>query len=250
MDAVTSAKRTLVIANRILAHYDVLDAYGHVSVRHPHDPSRYLLSRSLSPASVTEDDIIEFHLDGRPVDADEKRPLYLERFIHGGVFEARPEVNSVLHSHAEDVLPFSITKQPMLPVIHTAGNMGGTIPVWDIADKFGSNTNLLVSNMEQGRDLARCLDCNRIALMRTHGFVSTGVSIPDLVRLAVYIPRNARVQMAAMRMCSPGEGMANIRVLSPGEIAARVGLDPDTPAMRRGWDYWAREVGCEHLLSE
>ena len=249
MDAITAAKRNVVIANRILAHYNVLDAYGHVSARHPNDPSRYFLSRSLSPASVTEDDIIEFHLDGRPV-GQEKRPLYLERFIHGAVYEKRPDIFAVLHSHAEDVLPFTISKQPMLPVVHTAGNMGRTIPVWDIADKFGDNTDLLVANMDHGRDLARCLDCNRIALMRTHGFVATGVSIPDLVRLSVYIPRNARVQMAAMRMCVAGEGMADIRILSPGEVEARVKLDPDSPAMRRGWDYWAREVGCADLLSE
>ena len=108
VDAITRVKRDVVIANRILARNDVLDAYGHVAMRHPLDSQRYFLARSLSPAIVEEEDIVEFHLDGTPVDPNEKRPLYLERFIHGGVFEKRPEVKASLHSHAEDVLPFSI----------------------------------------------------------------------------------------------------------------------------------------------
>jgi len=242
MDAIARVKRDVVIANRILAQQGVLDAYGHVSIRHPGDPNRYFLARSLSPAIVEEADILEFHLDGAPVDASEKRPLYLERFIHGAVYEKRPDVMSVLHSHADDLLPFSISKTTRLrPVIHNVGDMGGTVPVWDIADKFGDETTLLVTDMAQARDLAGCLACNRLALMRAHGFVCVGRSINDLVRLAVYIPRNARVMMAAMRM---GDFIS----LSAGEIAARSGLDPESPALKRGWEFWAREAGVGHLL--
>ena len=249
MDIVKTAIRDVVIANRILAYEHVLDAYGHVSMRHPLDPKRYLLARSLSPGIVTEADIIEFHLDGTPVSPDEKRPLYLERFIHGGVYEKRPDVMAVIHSHAEDVLPFTISRRKLRPVLHAVGNMGSTVPVWDIAEKFGDRTTLLVTNMEQGRDLAGCLDCNRVALMRGHGFVCTGVTIQDLVRLAVYIPKNARVQMAAMRMCL-GDDENEIRALSQGEIEARLALDPKSPAMLRGWEYWAQEAGCGDLLGE
>lgn len=241
MDAVTRVKRDLVIANRILAMNDVLDAYGHVAMRHPTDPKRYFCARSLSPAIVEEDDIVEYHLDGTPV-GDEKRPLYLERYIHGGVFEKRPDIQASLHSHAEDVLPFSISKTTKLrAVIHTIGEIGDGVPTWDIRDKFGDGTTLLVTNMAQGRDLATCLDCNRMALMRGHGFVAVGRTINDLVRMAVYIPRNARVQMNAMRM---GDYVA----LSPGEIAARQALDPEAPAMKRGWEFWAKEAGVGHLL--
>jgi HCOMODA/2-hydroxy-3-carboxy-muconic semialdehyde decarboxylase len=242
MDAIERTIRDVVIANRILALNKVLDAYGHVSIRHPERPDRYFLSRSLSPALVDVGDVIEFHLDGTPVDPNEKRPLYLERFIHGGVYEKRPDVKAALHSHADDLLPFSISKTTRLrPVIHAAGDMGDTVPVWDIADKFGDETTLLVTNMAQGRDLAGCLGCYRLALMRGHGFVCVGFSINDLVRLSVYIPRNARTQLAAMQL---GE----YKALSRGEIEARLKLDPDSPAMRRGWDYWAREAGCGHLL--
>ena len=241
MDAIIRVKRDLVIANRILAKNDVLDAYGHVAMRHPLDPSRYFCARSLSPAIVEEDDIVEYHLDGTPVH-DEKRPLYLERYIHGGVFEMRPEIKASLHSHAEDVLPFSISKTTKLrAVIHTIGEIGDGVPTWDIRDKFGDATTMLVTNMAQGRDLATCLDCNRMALMRGHGFVAVGRTINDLVRMAVYIPRNARVLMNAMRL---GEYIA----LSPGEIAARAALDPEAPAMKRGWEFWAKEAGVGHLL--
>ena len=244
MDALTRVKRDVVIANRILAKNDVLDAYGHVSMRHPLDPTKYLLARSLSPAIVEEDDIIAFHLDGTPVDPDEKRPLYLERYIHGAAYEARPDVMAVLHSHAEDVLPCSISKKVRLrPVIHNVGDMGAEVPVWDIADKFGDETTLLVTNMAQGRDLAVCLDCNRLALMRGHGFVCVGRSINDLVRLSVFIPRNARVMMNAMRM---GEFIS----LSRGEVEARLKLDTESPALKRGWEFWAREAGVGHLLEE
>ena len=243
MDAVTRTKRDLVIANRILAQQDVLDAYGHVALRHPLDPKRFFCARSLSPAIVEEGDIVEFHLDGSPV-GDEKRPLYLERFIHGGDFEKRPEVMASLHSHAEDLLPFSISKTTRLrAVIHTIGEIGDNVPTWDIRDKFGDGTTLLVTDMAQGRDLATCLDCNRMALMRGHGFVAVGRTINDLVRMSVYIPRNARVLMNAMRL---GDYIA----LSPGEIAARASLDPEAPALKRGWEFWAKEAGVGHLLGD
>jgi HCOMODA/2-hydroxy-3-carboxy-muconic semialdehyde decarboxylase len=242
VNAIERTIRDVVIANRILAQHNVLDAYGHVSMRHPERHDRYFLARSISPAIAEVEDIIEFNLDGTPVDPGERRGLYVERFIHGGVYEKRPDAKAALHSHADDLLPFSISRKIRLrPVIHNAGDMGHDVPVWDIADKFGDETTLLVTNMEQGRDLAHCLDRNRLALMRGHGFVCVGRTINDLVRLAVHIPRNARVQLAAMQM---GE----YKALSRGEVEARLKLDPEAAAMKRGWEYWARQAGCEDLL--
>jgi HCOMODA/2-hydroxy-3-carboxy-muconic semialdehyde decarboxylase len=142
------AARDVVIANRILANEGVVDAYGHVSVRHPGDPTRFLLSRSLAPALVERSDVIEFDLEGKAVGGD-ARPPYLERFIHGAIYEARPEVQAVVHAHAEAVLPFTISTTPLRPVVHMASFIGARIPVWDIRDSFG-DTNLLVVNMAQG----------------------------------------------------------------------------------------------------
>jgi HCOMODA/2-hydroxy-3-carboxy-muconic semialdehyde decarboxylase len=242
MNDLDRALADLVIANRILSHENVVDAYGHVSVRHPDDPKRYLLARSLSPEMVQQADIMEFALDGTPLGGDGRQP-YLERFIHGAVYEARPEVIAVVHAHAEDVLPFGITDAPLRPVIHSGSFMGAEVPVWDIRDKFG-DTNLLVTNMPQGRDLAVRLGGNNVALMRGHGFVAAARSLIEVVRMSVYVPRNARVQMAAMRLGA-------VKPLSRGEIDARnAGYKPHSPETWRAWEYWATRAGCRELLEK
>ena len=244
MSNVKTLINDLVIANRILANEDVVDAYGHVSVRHPDDPSRFFLARSLAPEFITPDDIMEFTLDGEPVKKGGPAP-YLERFIHGGILEARPEVMAVVHAHAEDILPFGIADgTPLRPVIHSGSFIGADVPVWDIADNFG-DTNLLVANVAQGQDLAKCLANNNVALMRGHGFAAAARSLIEVVRMAVYVPRNARALMNALRL-SP-----DIKPLHDGEIAARdAGYKPYSLETRRAWRYWAHKAGCGHLVEE
>src|SRR4030095_3172608 len=168
--------RDLVIANRILAREEVVDAYGHVSIRHPDNPKHFFLARSVAPELVEPEDIVELGLDGQPVRND-TRALYLERFIHAAIYEARPDVQAVVHAHAEDILPFGIAHAtPLRPVIHSGSFIRAHVPVWDIADKFG-DTDLLVRNMDHGRDLARSLGDHKVALMRGHGFASIGRSL-------------------------------------------------------------------------
>jgi len=237
------AIRNLVIANRILAHENVVDAYGHVSMRHPIDPQHYLLARSRSPEQDEAGDIVEYTLDGVPI--DDNRPPYLERFIHGGIYEARPDVHAVVHAHSEDVLPFTISTTKLRPVIHDGAFIGAEVPVWDIAEKFGNATNLLVTSMAQGRDLAQRLAGNSMVLMRGHGFAAAAPSLFEVVRLAVYAPKNAHVFLDASRL--GGE----VKPLSEGEIATRIGepsLKPGTPAAMRAWEYWARRAGVSDLL--
>jgi len=236
--------RDLVVANRVLARENVVDAYGHVSVRHPDDPRRFLLATSVAPEMVEAEHIIEFNLDCTPVRED-RRPLYHERFIHGGIYETRPDVQAVVHAHSEDVLPFSIATAPLRPVIHSGSFMGARVPVWDIADRFGPDTNMLVTDMEQARDLARCLGDANVALMRGHGFAAAARSLIEVVRMSVYVPRNARVQMNAMGL--GGE----IRPLHDGEIAKRnAGYKPYSLETRRAWRYWAHKAGCAHLVDD
>lgn len=234
----------LVIANRILAHENVVDAYGHVSIRNPNTPYTFFMARSLAPELVTADDVVELDLDGNPV-RDEKRHLYLERFIHGSIFEARPDVMSVVHAHAEDILPFGIANgTPLRPVIHSGSFIGAQVPVWDIADRFG-DTNLLVANMEQGRDLAKTLADNNVALMRGHGFAAAARSLIEVVRMSVFLPRNARALSAALRLGG------NIKSLSQGEIDARNrGYKPYSPETWRAWEYWATKCGCGNMLTK
>lgn len=240
MSDYTDALRDLVIANRILAHEGVVDAYGHVSVRSPHDPSRYLISVSRSPELVTSADIIECTLDGTPAKA-EHRALYIERHIHGAIYERRPEVQAVIHSHALEVLPFSISTVKLQPVLHSAGIIGHRIPVWDIADKFG-DTSLLVENMAQGRDLADMLASDRVVLMRGHGFATGGRTLPEVVRIAAILPRNARALLEALSLGGGFKG------LSAGEIDRRLGARVDAPEYYRAWEYWATRAGCGALL--
>lgn len=241
MDGLERSRRDLVIANRILAGEGVIDASGHVSLRHPDRPDRYLISHSRSPELVESGDIVELTLDGHPL--EDKRPLLAERFIHGAIYEARPDVQAVIHSHAETTLPFGITHTKLQAVIHVASDIGFEVPVWDIAEQFGNHTDLLVTNIEQGRDLARCLGENQLVVMRGHGFTAASRSLILAVRMAVYLPRNARVLLAALRL-----GKGKIKPLSRGEIEVRMESDPNAPPARRSWDYWATKAGCAHLL--
>jgi ribulose-5-phosphate 4-epimerase/fuculose-1-phosphate aldolase len=235
--------KDLVLANRILAKEDVVDAYGHVSIRNPDNPKSFFISRSLAPELIEKDDIVELGLDGEPL-KKEKRSLYLERFIHAAIYEMRPDINSVVHAHAEDTLPFGIAAATKLkPVIHSGSFIGPNVPVWDIADKFGA-TNVLVTNMAQGRDLAKCLGKNSVALMRGHGFASAARSLIEVVRLSVYLPRNARALMRAKMLGG------KIKYLSKGEIDARnKGYSPYSTETWRAWEYWANKAGIGHLLT-
>jgi HCOMODA/2-hydroxy-3-carboxy-muconic semialdehyde decarboxylase len=244
MNELDHVLQELVVANRILANEDVVDAYGHVSVRHPTNPTHFFLARSVAPGFVEQADIVELGLDGEPV-REEKRALYLERYIHAAILEARPDVQAVVHAHAEDVLPFGIASgTPLRPVIHSGSFIGATVPVWDIAEKFG-DTNLLVANIAQGRDLARCLGANNVALMRGHGFASAARSLIEVVRMSVYLPRNARALLRATQL--GGE----IRSLSQGEIDARNrGYNPRSVETQRAWEYWATRCGCSHMVTK
>jgi ribulose-5-phosphate 4-epimerase/fuculose-1-phosphate aldolase len=235
--------KDLVIANRILAKEDVVDAYGHVSIRNPDNPKSFFISRSLAPELIEKEDIVELGLDGEPL-KNEKRSLYLERFIHAAIYEMRPDINSVVHAHAEDTLPFGIAAATKLkPVIHSGSFIGPNVPVWDIADKFGA-TNVLVTNMAQGRDLAKCLGKNSVALMRGHGVASAARSLIEVVRLSVYLPRNARALMRAKMLGG------KIKYLSKGEMDARnKGYSPYSTETWRAWEYWANKAGIGHLLT-
>jgi HCOMODA/2-hydroxy-3-carboxy-muconic semialdehyde decarboxylase len=243
MNALDRVINDLVIANRILAKEDVVDAYGHVSVRHPDNPKRFFLARSLAPELIEKDDIVEHDLESQAV-REEKRSLYLERFIHGAIYESRPDVMAVVHAHAEDILPFGISNgTPLRPVIHSGSFIGAHVPVWDIADRFG-DTNLLVANVEQGRDLAKTLGGNNVALMRGHGFAAAGRSLIEVVRMSVFLPRNARALWRARQLGG------DIKYLSEGEIAARNrGYSPYSPETWRAWEYWANKAGCKHMVT-
>src|ERR1700687_1822287 len=194
------ARRQLVMANRILANEGILDAFGHVTVRHPDHADRFIMAWARAPELIEDGDLLEFRLDGTVVDAGGRVP-YLERFIHGSIYEPRPEVMAVCHNHTLSILPFSISKTARLrPVIHTGSVLGGEVPVWNIADEFGSNTNLLGVTLEPGRSVARTRGQGRLALMRGRGSVVVGPDVPGVVSACMAMDKNAKVQLQAMQL--------------------------------------------------
>jgi ribulose-5-phosphate 4-epimerase/fuculose-1-phosphate aldolase len=228
----------LVLANRILANEGVVDAFGHVSIRSPENPHRYFMSRSRAPELVTAGDLMEFSLDGEAIDLQERTP-YGERMIHGAVYETRPEINAVIHNHAYEMIPFGVTGVPLRPVMHCCGIIGTDIPTWDIRDRFGETDHLVV-NMEQGRDLAHCLGGRRVALMKRHGCVIAGKTLPEAVMTAIYLQVNAKLLLQSLQLGKPD-------YLSPAEAdkcAARL-LSP--LGLDRAWEYWCMRAGADKV---
>jgi ribulose-5-phosphate 4-epimerase/fuculose-1-phosphate aldolase len=229
-DDLEAIRRELAIANRILAHEDVLDAFGHVSARHPTDPGRYLLSRSRGPELVEPSDILEFTLDSEPVVPPTTR-LYSERVIHGCIYEARPDVNAIVHHHAPAVMPFCIAGLAIVPVFHLGAAMGPKAPFWDSRDEFG-DTNLLVVKPEEGRSLAKALGSHSMVLMRRHGATVVARDLHELVFRAIYSARNAEFQLKA-------QSIGTIGPLSPGEVERASQLNLQPGPVGRAWEYWS-----------
>jgi len=227
----------LAAASRILAARGVVDGFGHVSLRHPDAPDRYLMSRSIAPALVTPDDIIEYDLDSNPCNAN-GRGSFLERFIHGEVFKARSDVNSVVHSHSPSVIPFGVAEVEMQAMFHNAAFIAAGVPVFDISEKFG-DTDMLVSDPTKGVALTESLGDKDIGLMRAHGSVACGPTLQTAVFRAVYTEVNARVQHWALAL-SGGDPLAALNA-EEGRLADV----PNQTAGLRAWDLWRREVRDE-----
>jgi ribulose-5-phosphate 4-epimerase/fuculose-1-phosphate aldolase len=223
-------RHELAVANRILGHEGVIDAFGHVSLRHPDRPDRYLLSRSRAPALVEPDDILEFTLDSEPVEPPTVQ-LYAERVIHGEIYKARPDVIAVCHHHSAAIMPFAISGEAIVPVFHLGAAMGPVAPFWDSRDDFG-DTNLLVVKPEEGASLARALGKHSMVLMRRHGATVVGASLRELVFRSIYSCDNARYLSEAKRL-------GNFGPLSPGEIAMAQELYARPNTHSRAWEYWA-----------
>jgi ribulose-5-phosphate 4-epimerase/fuculose-1-phosphate aldolase len=223
----------LALASRMLANEGVLDAFGHVSLRHPDDPGRYLLSRSRSPGLVEPGDFLEFTLDSQPV-VPPKVHLFAERVIHGCIFGARPDVMAVCHHHAPAVLPFAIAGVPIVPVFHLGAAVGEHVPFWDQREEFG-DTNLLVVKPEEGRSLARALGPHAAVLMTHHGATVVGQDLPELVSRAIFMCRNAEFQLQAQLL-------GKVVPLSSGEARLAGSLNALPNVVGRTWEYWSMRL--------
>ena len=222
----------LALGSRILAEFGVVDAFGHVSARDPANPSHFLMSRSLAPALVTTDDIMEFDADGNAVDA-RGRQVFLERFIHAEIYKARPDVMAVVHAHSPGVVPFSVSKTPLRPLFHNTAFLAAGVPVWDIAKDFGV-TNMLVADNAKGKSLAATLGDKSVVLMRGHGDVTVGPNVRIAVFRAYYTDVNARLQAQAIGLGS------EITYLSPEEGAKADQVN--FAVLDRVWNLWKQKV--------
>src|SRR6204780_3450606 len=231
-DQIAELLHELIVSTRIMANEKVLDAFGHVSVRHPGDPKRYFIPRHRAPELAEISDIVELNLDSEPIKPTDSR-LYSERVIHGEIYKARPEVNAVVHHHAHAVLPYAISGREMVPVFHL-GAVIGQVPFWDQRDEFG-DTNMLVIKPEEGASLARALGPHWMVLMRRHGATVAGTSLRNLTFRSVFGSDNCKLLSQAM-------AHGHVDSLSPGEITLTAAYQERPPSTNRAWDYWVRQI--------
>jgi ribulose-5-phosphate 4-epimerase/fuculose-1-phosphate aldolase len=234
-DTLNDVIAELALANRILANEGVLDAFGHVSARHPRDPKRYLLSRSRSPLLIEPDDILEYTLDSVPV-KQPKVHLYAERVIHGCIYQARADVMAVCHHHAPAIMPFAIAGVPIVPVFHLGAAMGEEAPFWDQHDEFG-DTNLLVVKPEEGRSLARALGTHSAVMLNRHGATVVGGGLKELVSRSIFMCQNAEYQLRA-------QALASSAPLHRGETKLAGALSLMPTVVSRTWEYWSARVAA------
>src|SRR5277367_6585405 len=229
----------LVVANRTLARLGVLDAFGHVSVRDPRDPRRYLISRSIAPESVRASDILTLDLDSQIVDPkDEDVLLYRERFIHGEIYKVRPDVNAVVHSHSPTVVPFTVTRAKLQPLLHNAGFLGLGAPLFEIRKTAGRGTDLMILTPQLGKDLAKKLGKDAaVVLMRGHGDSVVGPSLPNAVFRAYYTEINARQQLQAIAIGGPINFMTRDESITSNDAMLR--------ASARPWALWRAKTLAE-----
>ena len=230
----------LAAASRILAANGVVDAFGHVSMRHPAAPDRYLMARSMAPALVTPDDILEYDLDSNALDA-KGRSSFLERFIHGEIYKARRDVHSVVHSHSPSIIPFGLVRVPMQAMFHNAAFIAAGVPVFDIREKFGA-TDMLVGNQQKGVELVSVLGMKHIVLMRAHGSVACGPTLERTVFRAVYTEINARIQHWTVALAA-SETKSGIAALDAEE--GRLADAINDKGCMRAWELWRAQVRAQ-----
>jgi HCOMODA/2-hydroxy-3-carboxy-muconic semialdehyde decarboxylase len=233
MNVALEALEELVTANRILAREGVVDGFGHVSIRHPGRPDRFVMSRARAPECIEAEDLLEYTIDGEPINPGDRKS-YSERFIHGGIYEVRPDVRAIVHHHSPSVIPFGVTGTRLRPLMHMCASMGYDIPTWDSQTTFG-DTNLLVSNLAMARDLAVGLGNRPVALMRGHGAVVAGGSLREVVFNSIYLELNADLQMKS-------HALGEITFLSEGEVRACLSTRASY-TFERAWERWCRRAG-------
>ncbi len=222
----------LAAASRILADQGVFDAAGHVSMRPPGHSGRFLMSRSLAPQIITADDIMEFDLDCNAIDP-RGRNGFIERYLHGEIFKARPDVMAIAHSHSPSTIAFGLSDVPMRAMYHNAAFLAAGVPVFDIREKFGA-TDIVISSAEKGAALAAVLADKSVALLRAHGMVAVGPTLPVAVFRAIFTVTSASIQHQVLALGGP--------VAALDEEEGRLADVVNVQTVGRSWDLWKKRV--------
>ena len=222
----------IAASSRILADQGVFDAAGHVSMRHPGHAQRFLMSRSLAPQMITADDIMEFDLDCNAIES-RGRSGFIERYLHGEIFRARPDVMAIAHSHSPSTIAFGLSNVPMRAMYHNAAFLAAGVPVFDIREKFGT-TDIVISSADKGAALAAALADKPVALLRAHGMVAVGPSLPVAVFRAIFTVTSASIQHQALALGGPVAALD----AEEGRIADVVNVQ----TVGRSWDLWKKRV--------
>jgi ribulose-5-phosphate 4-epimerase/fuculose-1-phosphate aldolase len=234
LDPRAQAIADVVVANHILADQGVVDGFGHVSIRDPGDPSKFLLARSMAPELVTTADVFEHDLEGNAPAAGSAK-LYLERYIHAEIYRARPDINAIVHCHAPDLIPFGAAGVTLRPLYHMSSFLGAGVPVFDIHKAANASTDMLIRTPELGKALARSLGAHPAALMRGHGAVIVGKDVQAAVFRSVYTELNAKLQAQAMAL-----GPSKVIYLDADE--AKKSEETNAALVGRSWELWVRKV--------
>jgi HCOMODA/2-hydroxy-3-carboxy-muconic semialdehyde decarboxylase len=229
----------LVTANHILVNEGVLDGFGHISVRDATNPHQFFIARSMAPGLVTLEDLVVCDVDGNVIDAQNRRS-YVERFIHSEIYRARPDVQSVIHSHSPAVIPFGVTSARLRPICHMSGFLGASTPVFEIRHSVGESTDLLIRSQALGKALAETLGSAAVALMRGHGNVVVGTSIQQSVFRAINTEKNAMLQMQAMQLAASVGSASDVMYLS--DLEAKAASDMNDEHLDRPWQMWKRQA--------
>jgi HCOMODA/2-hydroxy-3-carboxy-muconic semialdehyde decarboxylase len=231
-----TVRRQVVLAGHILAQHGVLDAFGHVSARHPQSPERFFMTRRVAPGQAGPDDVHELNLDGNLADGSQV-PLFGERYIHSAIYRQRPDVNAVVHSHSRAIIAIGLVPGHSLrPVSHMCGFLGTDVPVFEIREVAGESTNMLIDSQDLGKHLANRLGDANIVLMRRHGSTVVGASLPQAVYRAIYAEENSSIQTAA-------EAFGEPTYLTEGEARASEALAPFQ--IERAWNWWLSRLPGE-----
>jgi len=222
-------------ATRLLESEGILDYSGHVSTRIPERDAFVIQIGSTSRAEVTPESMLVVDYDGKVLEGDGQPPSELP--IHLEILRARPDVQSVLHSHMELAIAFTMMEGvKLLPMRARASRWKSGIPT----DPDPSHIKL----PEQGRALARTLGPHHAVLMRAHGLCLVAESLRALFVDAVHFKENATAQMQAL------QAGAKPLPLTEAEIAQIEKMEMRDWHIKKLWNYYVRKALDEEVLPQ